>query len=169
MSEAVDILIAEDDETDVLLLRRAFKEAGLVRPMHVAADGQAAIDYLTAREQSPEDRLPALIILDLKMPRCNGIEVLQWIRAQPGLRCVPTVIFSSSSRREDVERAYLLGANAFFVKPPSTVQRTEFARFLGEWLKFNQTPLASTEGFRAARALHAGGTLTGDLELLPRI
>jgi CheY-like chemotaxis protein len=155
MSERVEILLAEDDEADVILLRRAFRDAGVTRTLQVARDGQEAIDMLTARSNDEQDCMPSLVILDLKMPRKNGMEVLQWIRAQPAMRCIPAFIFSSSAHREDIERAYVLGANGFMVKPPSTAERAVVARFFSDWLKMNQAPLASTEGFRTAQALHA--------------
>ncbi len=155
MSEAPTILVAEDDESDVLLLRRAFKEAGLTQPVHFARDGHEAIEFLWGRRHGANDRAPALVILDLKMPRRSGLEVLHWIRAQNVLRCLPVLIFSSSARREDIERAYSLGANGFLVKPASTVQRAELARFIKAWLQFNQPPLATTEGYQAAMAAHA--------------
>ena len=155
MSETRSILVAEDDESDVLLLRRAFTEADLCNPVQFVHDGQDAIDFLWRQRHVPEDRFPALVILDLKMPRRNGLEVLHWVRQQSIIRCLPVMIFSASSRREDVERAYALGANAFIVKPASTVQRTELARFIKDWMRFNQPPLASMEGFHAAQSAHA--------------
>src|SRR4051812_48987570 len=109
MSDRTEILLAEDDETDVLLLQRAFQDAGVNRPLCVAHDGKAAEEFLTARQREERDRLPCLVILDMKMPRRNGLEVLEWIRANPALRCLPVFIFSSSSRRDDVERAYASG------------------------------------------------------------
>ena len=155
MSEHHSILIAEDDESDVLFLRRALKEAAMENPLHVTRDGQEAMDFLWQQRHAADDRLPALVILDLKMPRRSGMEVLQWIRQQNVLRCLPVMVFSSSARREDVERAYALGANAFLVKPASTVQRGEVGRFIKAWLQLNQPPLVSTEGFNAAQAAHA--------------
>lgn len=154
MSDGRAILVAEDDESDVLLLRRAFQEADLRNPVHFVEDGQAAIDFISRLCQSPQDRLPALMMLDLKMPRRTGMDVLHWLRQQSVLRCMPVMVFSSSAHREDIERAYTLGANAFFVKPASTVQRTELARFIKDWLQFNQPPLASTNGFRVAQSEH---------------
>jgi len=151
------ILLAEDEETDVLLLRRAFKDAGVPNPIEVAVDGIAAVDYLSRERQPPNDRLPCLVILDLKMPRRNGFEVLKWMREQPGLSTLPVIIFSSSAHRGEVERAYALGANAFIVKPPSTGDRTEVARFIKQWLRFSQPPLAALEGLAAARAHRVAG------------
>lgn len=156
MSEPPFILLAEDDENDVLLLRRAFKEADLQHPVHVANDGQEAIELLAALQQTPsQDRMPVLVILDLKMPRRDGLDVLQWIREQPLLRGLPVILFSSSANRGDIEQAYVLGANGFVVKPPSLAERTDFARFVRQWLRFNQPPLACTEGIAAARTAYA--------------
>lgn len=161
MSAPPEILLAEDDEADVFLLRRAFKDAGAEPRLRVATDGQEAMDLLWHRAHAEEDRLPGLVILDLKMPRRNGLDVLGWMRSQPAFRCVPAFIFSSSSRREDVERAYSAGANAFLVKPSATTQRTEVARFFNEWLRLAQAPLAVSEGFKAAAAAHATGVFIG--------
>lgn len=155
MSPLASILVAEDDETDVLFLRRALKEADVQNPLHVAADGQEAIDFLAHPRLSAEDRLPALIILDLQMPRLGGLEVLAWLREQPVLRTLPVCVFSSSANREDIERAYALGVNAYIVKPPSLAARLEVARFVKQWLKCVRPPLATTEGLSAAQSAHA--------------
>lgn len=156
MPDHAPILLAEDDETDVLLLRRALEDTGVRHPLHVVNDGQEAIDFLTSLQEAPGpgDRMPALLILDLKMPRLNGLDVLQWLRAEPATRGVPTIIYSSSAHQRDVERAAAAGANAFVVKSPATSERLEFARFVRAWLHFNLLPAACTEGFRAARDLH---------------
>lgn len=161
MNDLDAILVAEDDETDVLLLRRAFKEAGVTNPLTVVSDGQEAVDHLTMLQQAPApgDRMPALMILDLKMPRMTGLDVLEWLRGNAGTRCVPVIVFTSSAHQHDVERSFALGANAFVVKGPSTAERLDFARFIQGWLRFNERPLACTEGFRAARALHANNPL----------
>ncbi len=158
MPERGGILLAEDDETDVMLVRRAFTDVGLTVPLTVVNDGQEAIDHLTELQSAPGpgDRMPALVILDLKMPRMTGLEVLQWLRGEPATRGVPVVILTSSAHQDDVERAYAAGANLFVVKSPSTSERLEFARMMKAWLHFNQLPMACTDGFRAAQALHAG-------------
>jgi CheY-like chemotaxis protein len=157
MAENTTLLLAEDDETDVLLLKRAFAEVGITNPVQVVTDGQEAIDLLEQLQAAPGpgDRMPALMILDLKMPRLNGLDVLRWARAEPGMRGVPAIVFSSSAHQHDVERALAAGANAFVVKTPATNDRLEFARFIKLWLRFNQLPVACTDGFRAAQLLHA--------------
>jgi CheY-like chemotaxis protein len=154
MKDTVSILVAEDDEIDVLLLQRALRDAGVVNPTHIVTDGQEAVDHLSALQTaaSPGDRMPGLLVLDLKMPRMTGLDVLQWVRGEPGLRCVPVIVFSSSAHQDDVERAFAAGANAFVVKTPATSERIEFARYIKSWLHFNQLPLACSEGYRAAAA-----------------
>ena len=151
---SASLLVAEDSEADVFLLQRAFRDVELPADVEFAHDGQDAIERLQARCQAPDDRLPALLILDLKMPRRSGLEVLQWVREQPVLRCVPAIIFSSSDRREDVERAYALGASGYLIKPPGIAERVEVARFFGTWLRLNQRPWASRQGFRSAQSAH---------------
>jgi CheY-like chemotaxis protein len=148
----LSILLAEDDETDVLFLRRAFKQVELSNPVDVVPDGLEAIEFLERRKQKPEQRFPALVILDLKMPRRTGLQVLQWMREQPVIRAVPVVIFSSSSNQSDIESAYDAGANAFLVKPPSVNERNEIARFIKDWLRVSQPPLTAVESYRAAQA-----------------
>jgi CheY-like chemotaxis protein len=150
------ILVAEDDESDVIFLRRAFKVAGIANPLHVVADGQEAIDYLARSKSFPAERLPALVMLDLKMPRRGGLQVLRWIREEPIIRCLPVMILSSSENRNDIESAYDGGANAYMIKPPSLAEQAEVARFIKEWLRLIRAPLASVEGFRAAQTQRAG-------------
>ncbi len=136
------ILHVEDEEFDVLFLKRAFVQAGVPNPIEVARDGQEAIDYLSGvgafsdRKRFP---LPCLIILDLKMPRRNGMDVLEWLREEPEFACTTVIVFSSSGHERDVERAYRLGANSFVVKPAEMPEREEFARAVKDyWLRFHQ-------------------------------
>lgn len=155
MKQIYCLLIAEDDANDVFFLKRAFEQADIQNPLHFVHDGQEAIDYLSGagmfsdRIQYP---LPSLLILDLKMPRKTGMEVLKWLDEQPELRRLPVVVFTSSAHQKDVERAYQLGANAFVVKPSSVGRRIELAKVIkGFWLDFNEPSLLSTEGLEAAR------------------
>src|SRR3954462_7072870 len=142
MNSSLGILLAEDNDDDVFLLKRAFANAEIRNPLYVAHDGQEAIDYLPGvgnfvnRTEFP---LPSLVILDLKMPKRSGMEVLQWVRTQPVLHCLPVIIFSSSAHRHDVERAYRLGANAVVSKPACSENRIQLSRFIkGFWLQFNE-------------------------------
>jgi CheY-like chemotaxis protein len=144
------VLLAEDDGTDVLLARRAFAAVGLTNPVHVVSDGHAAIEFMTRASAAPGGILPALAILDFKMPGRDGIQVLQWMRAQPTIRCVPAIVFSSSPSRADIDAAYEAGANAFIIKPSSIAARAEWARFIQQWLAWVEPALVTTEGFQAA-------------------
>ncbi len=114
------VLLVEDDLNDIFLVKRAFKMANIQNPLQVATDGLEAIYYLRGqgkyadRESYP---LPKLIVMDLKMPRKTGFEVLEWVKQDSLLRRIPVVIVSSSDNPADINRAYELGANAYMVKP----------------------------------------------------
>ncbi|HZL42552.1 MAG TPA: response regulator [Verrucomicrobiae bacterium] len=116
------VLLVEDELNDIFLVKRAFKMAHLETPLQVVTDGEEAIHYLSGegkygdREAHP---LPQLIVMDLKMPRKSGFEVLEWLKRDGPIRRIPVVIVSSSDRLEDINRAYELGANAYMVKPVS--------------------------------------------------
>ncbi|MGH7590384.1 MAG: response regulator, partial [Gemmatimonadales bacterium] len=116
------ILLVEDDANDVLLIRRAFAKAGAAGAIHSVSDGDAAVAYLQG-EAPYADRtrhpLPDLVLLDIKLPRRSGLDVLQWMRAQIPLQRLPTVMLTSSRDGGDVNRAYDLGANSYLVKPVS--------------------------------------------------
>jgi CheY-like chemotaxis protein len=140
------ILQVEDSDEDVFLLEYAFRRAGILNPVHVATDGQQAIDYLLGRggfsdrERHP---LPGLILLDLKLPMRTGLEVLAWVRQQPELKTLVVIVLSSSINDGDVRRAYELGANAFLVKPSDTNALADMCRALKHfWLTYNQPPLS---------------------------
>jgi CheY-like chemotaxis protein len=115
------VLLVEDDLNDIFLVKRAFKMAHLRNPLQVVTDGQEAIHYLKG-EMKYSDRtvfpLPKLIVMDIKMPRRSGFEVLDWVKGRKGiLRRIPIIIVSSSDNPADINRAYELGANAYMVKP----------------------------------------------------
>jgi CheY-like chemotaxis protein len=136
------ILQVEDEESDIFLLRHSFSKAGITNPVKTVTDGQMAIDYLAGkgafadREAHP---LPCLLLLDIKLPKVSGLEVLSWIRQQPSLRHLVVVVFSSSCQPEDVERAYHLGANSYIQKPSDLEQTLEIAQLLkGWWLGYNR-------------------------------
>jgi len=121
MNEIVrPILAAEDEESDRLILELVFQKARLPHPLTIVRDGQEAVDYLSGtgrfidRSAHP---FPALLILDLKMPRMNGFDVLVWLATQPQLKELPAVVLSSSSDDSDVRKARELGAREYFVKP----------------------------------------------------
>jgi CheY-like chemotaxis protein len=112
--------MAEDDENDVFFVERAFKQAQIANPLHRVQDGEEAMAYLRGDGQyADRDKfpIPYLLLLDLKMPRKNGFEVLAWLKQQPGLKRLPVVVLTSSKEDPDVNRAYELGANTYLVKP----------------------------------------------------
>ena len=127
------VLIVEDDADVALLVRQAFAEAGLTPPIYEAHDGDVAVDYLAGnspfgdRDKHP---LPTLILLDLKLPRRDGHEVLQWIRARPEFAALPVVVLTCSDRQDDVGKAYACGANSYLVKPPQFEELTAMVRML---------------------------------------
>jgi len=115
------ILLVEDDLNDIFLVKRAFKMAQIQNPLQVVTDGQEAISYLRG-EGKYENRelypLPKLIVMDIKMPRRTGFEVLEWVKGDgKPLRRIPIVIVSSSDNPADINLAYELGANAYMIKP----------------------------------------------------
>ena len=115
------VLLVEDDLNDIFLVKRAFKVAHIHNPLQVVTDGVEAIQYLSG-EGKYADRgaypLPRLIVMDIKMPRSTGFEVLEWVKGDGRpLRRIPIVIVSSSDNPNDINRAYELGANAYMVKP----------------------------------------------------
>jgi CheY-like chemotaxis protein len=139
MNESGHILVAEDDPTDAYFFQRAFKRAGLPVVLHFVRDGQEVIDYLQGAGQFADRTahpLPQLVLLDLKMPRLDGFDVLKWVRQQPGFSALQVVIFSGSGEPKDINRAYGLGANWYLVKPHSMDELTSLVgRFKKFWLE----------------------------------
>jgi CheY-like chemotaxis protein len=128
------VLLAEDDENDVLFLQRAFRQAEITAPLQVTHDGQEAINYLSG--------------LDLKMPRKNGMEALEWIRGREDLRALPVIIFSSSVHPEEINQAYRLGASAFLTKPSGVKERLELAqRIKRSWIGLASALVGLGAGF----------------------
>ncbi len=120
-NEMFTVLLVEDDLNDIFLVKRAFKMAHLQNPLQVVTDGQEAVLYLRGNGKYADRQthpLPKLIVMDIKMPRRTGFEVLEWLRGSDRpLRRIPVVIVSSSHNPQDINRAYELGANAYMVKP----------------------------------------------------
>jgi CheY-like chemotaxis protein len=138
------ILHVEDDSNDVLLFHHACQKAGILLELQTVPDGQDAIAYLRGDEQY-QDRerypLPNLVLLDLKMPRVSGVEVLAWIRQAEPFRRLPVVVLSSSNHEADVRRAYDAGANSYLMKPVDFNALVELAQTVHRyWLKLNERP-----------------------------
>jgi len=138
------ILVVEDDENDVMLLQRAFRRAEIANPLQIVRHGDDAVAYLEGtgqfadRERYP---FPVFMLLDLKLPRRTGLEVLKWVKERSGLRQIPIVVLTSSKNDEDIDRAYELGANSYLVKPVSFETLTEMVKSLElYWLILNQRP-----------------------------
>ena len=124
-SRPLNILYVEDEENDVLFMRRAIQRAGLTLDLRTVCDGDKAVGYLAAEPPHEDRPEPDLVLLDLNLPARSGFEVLEWIRVRPELRAVPVVIMSSSGRPEDRERARSLGADDYMVKPASPLLLVE--------------------------------------------
>jgi CheY-like chemotaxis protein len=138
------VLLVEDDENDVVFVQRAFRQTGILNPLQIVRDGDEAVGYLSGggqfadRDQYP---LPAFMLLDLKLPRRSGLEVLTWAKEQPGLKRIPIVVLTSSRKDDDVNRAYEMGANSYLVKPVSFEGLMDLVKSLNlYWLILNERP-----------------------------
>jgi two-component system response regulator len=142
MSKA--ILLVEDNATDEKLTLLAFKNCGVTNDVTVVRDGAAALDYLHATgSYAGRDGtiLPLVVLLDLMLPKLDGLEVLRRIRADPRTKLLPVVVFTSSREEEDVLRSYALGANAYTRKPVEFTELAQAAKTMGLfWLLLNETP-----------------------------
>ena len=112
----LDVLLAEDTDTDAELFQMAIAQIGDVRSLHVVRDGEELIQYLLG-EPPFNHKPPDIIFLDLKMPKLNGFDVLKWLKKHPQCSVIPTIMLSNSWFEQDIQRAYELGVNAFFSKP----------------------------------------------------
>ena len=127
------ILLIEDDPEAADLLRLAFQKAGLQRPLRVLRDGDAAVAYLSGEppyENRDENPPPCLLLLDLKLPRKSGLEVLAWLRSRANTRPLPVVMITSSAAESDIEEALRLGIRAYYVKPSDFDDLKRLARMI---------------------------------------
>ena len=137
------ILLVEDNDDDVELTLRAFRRSHLMNPVTVVRDGVEALDFLLARGSYGDKglALPTLVILDLKLPKLDGLGVLRAMRADPRTALLPTVILTSSKEEQDVVAGYSLGANSYVRKPVDFAEFLEAVKILGiYWLALNQVP-----------------------------
>ena len=143
MNDKQTILLVDDSENDLLLMRAAFAKSGFDTPLQEVHSGEEAIAYLRG-EGSFGDRsrfpIPVVILLDLNMPMKNGFDVLAWLKTQPTLRHLPIIILTASARPEDVDHAFELGASSYLVKPPNLGALTNMIRCLRDWLSINHFP-----------------------------
>lgn len=124
VSRPIHILLAEDDDNDVRITRRAIKKGGLDATIGVARDGQEALDMLFRRPPYEGVERPDLVLLDINLPKINGVEVLRTVKRDPVLQAIPVLMLTTSACQEDVTTAYALGANTYICKP------IRFARFV---------------------------------------
>lgn len=130
------ILLVEDETNDAELIKMAFKKNELLNPVQWVRDGLEAIEYLNGEGVYANRAVypfPEVLILDLKMPRMTGLELLEWIRDHPDYRVIPTIIMSSSRQEPDIKRAYELGANTYLVKPSSFNELTKLVKLAHEY------------------------------------
>jgi CheY-like chemotaxis protein len=146
------LLYAEDDPTFAEILEHTFKQGGFAHHLIRVADGEQAIAYLKGegaysdREQYP---LPGLLLLDLKMPRVNGLDVLEWIRNKSECPHLPVVVLTVSEELRDINKAYQLGANSFLIKPPKVSELRGTLKMIDTyWFKLNVTESWKEQGGR---------------------
>jgi len=149
MRDQALILLVEDQEDDVVLIRKAFERAGNPNPLHVVRDGEDAVAYLSGSGKygnRAEYPLPWLVLLDIKMPGMDGFELLQWIRQQPGFKNLIVIMLTSSDAIRDVNKAYACGANSFMVKPLEFENAVEVSRLIKQyWMQHNRFPEVERE------------------------
>ncbi|MEW6776792.1 MAG: response regulator [Bdellovibrionota bacterium] len=138
------ILLVEDNDDDVQLTLRAFEKSKVANRIIVVRDGQEALDYLYARgphARRPDSEMPQVVLLDLKLPKVDGLEVLRHMRGQEATRRLPVVVLTSSKEERDIIASYNLGANSYVRKPVDFGQFVEAAAQLGlYWLVLNEAP-----------------------------
>ena len=138
------ILLVEDSPDDALLIQRAFRKANLANPVQLVQDGEEAVAYLSGAPPF-EDRarfpLPVFMLLDLKLPRRSGLEVLEWLRQRSDIKRLPVVVLTSSRETVDVNRAYDLGVNSYLTKPVGFEALLEMVKNVNlYWLVLNERP-----------------------------
>lgn len=144
------ILLVEDSTADAMLIERALRKANITAAVHRVEDGEAACNYLAgsgAYADRTRHPLPTLVLLDNRLPKRSGLEVLRWMRSVPALARLIVVMLTSSREHRDIEEAYACGVNSYVVKPISPVEMRELIESLGQyWLSHNEPPPASAAG-----------------------
>jgi CheY-like chemotaxis protein len=142
--QTIIILVADDDPDDRLLIQDAFSESRLINPLHFVNDGQELLDYLNRCnkfQKLKKTPLPGLILLDLNMPRKNGMEALKEIKSNPKHRSIPVVIFTTSKAEEDILQTYDLGVNSFVTKPVNFDKLVDLMKTISKyWFEIVELP-----------------------------
>lgn len=131
--EPMDILLVEDDENDVRITQRALLRSGLAVRLQVVRDGQEALDYLRGRPPFNDRPRPGLVLLDISLPKVNGMDVLRTVKADPELRPIPILMLTTAAHMSDVATAYAHGANSYLCKPIQYARFVEVMSTLGEY------------------------------------
>ena len=141
MTNNIEIVLVEDNPKDVELTLHALKKQNLANHVHVARDGQEALDFFFGPDASKRNGNPKLVLLDLKLPRITGLEVLRALKADARTRSIPVVVLTSSTQEKDMVESYHLGVNSYLRKPVDFAQFLECAKTLGlYWLLMNKVP-----------------------------
>jgi len=148
-SKPLTILLAEDDENDLYLLKRALQKIGIPHSVHICRDGEEATNYLQGsgtysdRGQFP---FPSIIITDLKMPRKSGFEILRWLNDHPECHVIPVIVLSASNEPQDIKEAYRAGANCYLMKPSKFDDLKKILRVTFEFWSLCERPEIPTQG-----------------------
>ncbi len=158
-NSSVEILLVEDNPNDVKLAMHAFQKNNVANCVHVVRDGAEALEFIFCTERYAHrtiDRAPRVILLDLKLPLVDGIEVLRRVKSDPRTRQIPVVVLTSSREERDVVESYQLGVNSYIVKPVDFDQFTDSVRQLGYyWLLLNEPPACSHHALNPGREAEA--------------
>ena len=141
--EPIEILLAEDNEDDIVIIKRVFKKLRLMNGLHIVNNGQEALDYLLHDGKYSEEKppIPGLILLDISMPKVDGFQVLEKIKADPKLKRIPVIMLTTSDREEDIVKSYEYGACSFITKPTSFSDFVEtIERFELYWTLVSRLP-----------------------------
>lgn len=144
MNEEFPILIAEDNENDVLILQRALRTVGFNNPFHISRNGVDVLKYLQGEgpySDREKFKFPRIMITDLKMPLMDGFELLEWLQKNPKCGMVPRLVLTASQQESDIQRAYQLGANSYIVKPAQFDHLVAHLRLVFDYWKMCEKPV----------------------------
>jgi len=146
-SSFVEILVVEDNQSDAILTMHALEKSKVANRIHIVRDGEEALDFLLCFRKFPHrsiERAPSLVLLDLKLPKVDGFDVLREIKSNPVTRSIPVVVLTTSNEERDLVKSYQLGVNSYIQKPVNFAEFQEVVRQLGMyWLLVNSKPPAS--------------------------